>query len=107
MMANQVGCTAIVSWNASGHDWSSYIGAWPLQERMHAGREIIGALGTRFQTRFLSEGPYFFSDLGNVSEAAEQVAIDAGHIQATGNPVRRAQTALAESLATGDRRPTC
>ncbi|MBA3280104.1 MAG: CGNR zinc finger domain-containing protein [Geodermatophilaceae bacterium] len=71
-------------WNASGHDWSSYIAAWSVHERMHAGHEITRALRSRFQTRFLGEGPYFFSDLDNVSETDEQDAIDTGQIQATG-----------------------
>lgn len=39
-------------------------------------------LDARFDRQLLAYGPYFFSDLADISEAAEQAAIDAGEIQA-------------------------
>jgi len=44
----------------------------------------LRALAARFDTRLLARGPYFFADLGGVTAADEQAAIDAGHIRANG-----------------------
>ena len=41
-------------------------------------------LDARFDRHFCVEGPYFFPDLADTSEAEEQAAIDAGVIQASG-----------------------
>jgi hypothetical protein len=38
----------------------------------------------RGSTAGSAEGPYFFADLADTSEAEEQTAIDAGQIQAIG-----------------------
>jgi hypothetical protein len=51
---------------------------------LYAGRDIMRGLRTRFDTHAVGEGPYLFSDLGDVTSAEEQAAIDAGAIQATG-----------------------
>ena len=41
-------------------------------------------LDARFSRQLHVEGPYFFADLADTSEAEEQAAIDAGQIQAGG-----------------------
>jgi hypothetical protein len=51
---------------------------------MHTGEDILRSLATHFDTRLLSDGPYFFPDLDGISAADEQAAIDAGRIQANG-----------------------
>jgi hypothetical protein len=51
---------------------------------LHTGREIMRGLDARFDRQFSVDGPYCFADLDGISEAAEQRAIDAGLIQATG-----------------------
>jgi len=51
---------------------------------MHTGRDILRSLATRFETRLLARGPYFFADLHGVRAADEEAAIDAGDIQANG-----------------------
>jgi hypothetical protein len=51
---------------------------------LYAGRDIMRGLQTRFDTHAVGKGPYLFSDLGDVTSAEEQAAIDAGVIQATG-----------------------
>ena len=54
------------------------------KEGLHPGGEIMRGLDARFTRRFHAEGPYFFPDLADTSEAEEQAAIDAGVIQAGG-----------------------
>ena len=44
--------------------------------------DVLRALQSRFETRELSYGAYFFPDLSGTSEAGELAAIDAGQIQA-------------------------
>jgi hypothetical protein len=41
-------------------------------------------LDARFNRQVYTEGPYFFPDLADTSQAEEQAAIDAGLIQAGG-----------------------
>jgi SAM-dependent methyltransferase len=71
-------------WVASGQPWDGYLRAWAEQEGLHPGGEIMRGLDARFTCRFHTEGPYFFPDLADTSEAEEQAAIDAGVIQASG-----------------------
>jgi SAM-dependent methyltransferase len=71
-------------WVASGQPWDGYLRAWAEQEGLHPGGEIMRGLDARFTRRFHAEGPYFFPDLADTSEAEEQAAIDAGLIQAGG-----------------------
>jgi SAM-dependent methyltransferase len=71
-------------WVASGQPWDGYVRAWAEQEGLHPGEEIVRGLDARFDRQFHAEGPYFFADLADTSEAEEQVAIDAGLIQAGG-----------------------
>jgi SAM-dependent methyltransferase len=71
-------------WVASGQPWDGYLRAWAEQEGLHPGGEIMRSLDARFTRRFHAEGPYFFPDLADTSEAEEQAAIDAGVIQASG-----------------------
>ena len=69
-------------WRASGLTWDGYCQSWAAGEGLHAGADIVRELDARFGRQLLRHGPYFFADLAGVSEADEQVAIDAGHIQA-------------------------
>lgn len=71
-------------WRESGQAWDEYRQAWVAAERMHAGGDIIRALGNRFDTRAAGDGPFFFAELDGVTRVDEQAAIDAGLIRATG-----------------------
>jgi len=70
-------------WRASGLPWESYLRSWTAAEGLHAGADIVRELDARFDRQFLGYGPYFFPSLADVSEAAEQAAIDAGELQAS------------------------
>lgn len=71
-------------WRESGQRWDRYFQGWLSDERLYAGLDIMRGLQTRFDTHAVGKGPYLFSDLGDVTSAEEQAAIDAGAIQATG-----------------------
>jgi SAM-dependent methyltransferase len=71
-------------WAASGQPWDGYLRAWAEQEGLHLGEAILRGLDARFDRRLSVEGPYFFADLADTSEAEEQAAIDAGQIRAGG-----------------------
>jgi SAM-dependent methyltransferase len=71
-------------WVASGQPWHGYLSAWATEEGLHPGEEIMRGLDARFDRQLSVEGPYFFADLADTSEAEEQAAIDAGLIQAGG-----------------------
>lgn len=68
-------------WLESGLSWESYCRDWAAEEHLHPAADIVAELGTRFDQQFLGDGPLFFADLADVSEAEEQAAIDAGLIQ--------------------------
>ena len=68
-------------WRASGLPWESYCRDWAADEHLHAAEDIVAELDARFDRQFLGDGPYFFADLADVSEADERAAIDAGVIQ--------------------------
>jgi SAM-dependent methyltransferase len=71
-------------WRESGQGWERYFQGWVSQEQLHSGRDIMRGLQTRLDTQAIGEGPYLFADLGRVTPAEEQAAIEAGVIQATG-----------------------
>jgi SAM-dependent methyltransferase len=71
-------------WAASGQRWNDYCRTWAEQEGLHPGAAILRGLDARFDRQLYAEGPYFFPDLADTSEAQEQAAIDAGLIQADG-----------------------
>ena len=71
-------------WHQSGQPWAEYFAGWQRQEAMHPGRDIVAGLQARFDTRAMSDGPYFFADLDGVTAEQEQAAIDSQQIQATG-----------------------
>jgi SAM-dependent methyltransferase len=71
-------------WEASGQAWDSYFAEWIRDEGLHRADDILSALDARFERRMVARAPYFFPDLDDVSEAAEQDAIDAGRIRAAG-----------------------
>ena len=70
-------------WLGSGLPWAEFHAAWRAAEGLHDGAAVLDALGTRFRRLSCAYGPYFFPDLV-VDAVAEQAAIDAGQIQATG-----------------------
>jgi SAM-dependent methyltransferase len=70
-------------WQAAGGSWDACCRSWAEAERLHAGRDILRELQSRFATEELGYGPYFFADLAGTTEADERAAIDAGQIQAT------------------------
>jgi SAM-dependent methyltransferase len=70
-------------WLASGLQWSSYLRDWAERERLHRGDELVRLLSERLQREFLENGPYFFPDLADTTEADEQAAIDAAVVKAT------------------------
>jgi SAM-dependent methyltransferase len=71
-------------WAASGQPWNDYCSTWASQEGLHPGEDIVRVLDARFHCQLYVEGPYFFPDLADTSEAEEQAAIDAGLIRAGG-----------------------
>jgi SAM-dependent methyltransferase len=71
-------------WAGSGQPWEAYCRAWATAEGLHTGQAILRGLDARFDRRLCGFGPYFFADLGDTPQPAEQAAIDAGQIQATG-----------------------
>lgn len=71
-------------WQESGQSWDQYFQGWVSDERLHAGRDIVHGLQTRFDTKIVGETSYLFADLGDVTGDEEQAAIEAGVIQATG-----------------------
>ena len=71
-------------WVTSGQPWDDYLPGWASEEGLHPGEKIMGGLDARFTRRFHTEGPYFFPDLTDTSEAEEKAAIDDGLIQAGG-----------------------
>jgi SAM-dependent methyltransferase len=70
-------------WTASDRSWDGYYRAWAAEAGLHTGGRILDALDARFDRSYVGEGPYFFCDLADTTEADEQAAIDAGKIQAT------------------------
>jgi SAM-dependent methyltransferase len=70
-------------WLESGLPWGEFHAAWRAAEGLHDGEAVLRALGARFRRLSCAYGPYFFPDL-EVDAAAEQAAIDAGEIQASG-----------------------
>lgn len=71
-------------WLTSGQPWPDYLAAWRAAEGLHAGRDVLAALDMRFTRLSCRYGPYLFADLAGTTEAAEQAAIEAGLIRATG-----------------------
>jgi SAM-dependent methyltransferase len=69
-------------WRESGQPWDAYLGSWEQAEGLHAGKDILDGLDSRFDSRLATYGPYFFPELDGTSEADEQAAIDRGLIQA-------------------------
>jgi SAM-dependent methyltransferase len=72
-------------WAASGRPWENYCRTWAEHEGLHPGEEILRGLDARFDRQLYVEGPYFFADLADTSQAEEQAAIDAGQIRAGGS----------------------
>jgi SAM-dependent methyltransferase len=69
-------------WVTSQDDWQTYVHGWAEQEHLHRGDTLLRLLDQRFARRLLEEGPYFFPDLADTTEAEEQAAIDSGEIRA-------------------------
>ncbi|MGH3189581.1 MAG: class I SAM-dependent methyltransferase [Streptosporangiaceae bacterium] len=67
-------------WTASGLPWDDYFRARLEEHSMHPASVIRRELATRFATVHLSTGPYYFPDLLDADEQAEQAAIDSGDI---------------------------
>jgi SAM-dependent methyltransferase len=68
-------------WLASGHDWSTYLRDWAKREGLHRGDELVRLLDARLDRHLFTDGPYFFPDLADTTEADEQAAIEAGQMQ--------------------------
>ena len=71
-------------WRASGQPWQGYLKTWAAREGLHTGASILAALAQRLVVQRVSYGPYFYSDLAEVSRDTETAAIAAGALQATG-----------------------
>ena len=71
-------------WAASGQPWDDFLRSWATEEGLHPGETIVRGLDARFYRQLYVEGPYFFPDLADTSEADEQAAIDARQIRAGG-----------------------
>jgi SAM-dependent methyltransferase len=70
-------------WVASGQPWSAYVRDWARKEHLHAATTLLGLLDGRFKREHLADGPYFFPDLAQTTEADELAAIETGEIRAT------------------------
>jgi SAM-dependent methyltransferase len=71
-------------WRDSGEAWDAYFTGWARTHGIHRAERILRELDARFERRSCAFAPYFFADLGGVTEAEEQAAIEAGEIRATG-----------------------
>ena len=71
-------------WAASGQPWDGYCRAWADRGGAAPWRGDRKGAGCAVHRRLYAEGPYFFPDLADTSEAEEQAAIDAGQIRAGG-----------------------
>ena len=71
-------------WTDSGLPWQEYLRSWAAQEGLHTGERIVAGLDARFHRRLCTVGPYFFADLADTTETAEQAAIDNDDIRANG-----------------------
>jgi SAM-dependent methyltransferase len=71
-------------WSASGQSWDAYLRDWATDADLHPAEMILRGLDARFTRRHTRDAPYLFADLADISEAEEQVAIDAGQIQPVG-----------------------
>jgi SAM-dependent methyltransferase len=71
-------------WLASGEAWPAYFGGWARQHGLQRSDQVLAGLDARFERTSCEYAPYFFADLADASEQAEQSAIDAGEIRATG-----------------------
>jgi SAM-dependent methyltransferase len=69
-------------WRASALEWPTYFDGWLEREGLHSGERLVRLLEERLERRLLAEGPYYFADLADVTEAEEQAAIDTGQVQA-------------------------
>jgi len=70
-------------WLASGHEWPSYLRDWAQRDRLHRGEVMLRLLDERLERQLLTQGPYFFPDLVDTTEADEQTAIDTAQSQST------------------------
>ena len=71
-------------WRASGEAWEKYFIDWATGHGLVRADRILAEFDDHFEPALCSYGPYFFADLGGVSEREEQAAIDGGEIRATG-----------------------
>jgi SAM-dependent methyltransferase len=69
-------------WLQSAQPWEAYLSAWGQAEGLHTWQHIQSALEARFDSQPAADGPYFFAELADVTEADEQAAIDGGLVQA-------------------------
>jgi SAM-dependent methyltransferase len=70
-------------WIGSGRPWGVAMREWAEGEHLHPVDALVRLLDERFRREHLAEGPYFFTELAEVSEADELEAIQAGQIRAT------------------------
>jgi SAM-dependent methyltransferase len=71
-------------WLASGGAWDAYFEDWAREHGLNRSDRVLAGLDARFERTSCEYAPYFFADLADSSEGAEQAAIDAGEIRATG-----------------------
>jgi SAM-dependent methyltransferase len=69
-------------WRASGQKWEHYLRRWAAEHGLHSARRLVRDLDLRFERVHCGRGPYFFTELNDISEADELDAINAGQIQA-------------------------
>jgi SAM-dependent methyltransferase len=71
-------------WRASGEAWEAYFTGWAQGHGLIRADRILAEFDAHFEPALCTYGPYFFADLGGVSEQQEDAAIDRGEIRATG-----------------------
>lgn len=70
-------------WAGSDRPWGVSMREWAEGEHLHPVDALLRLLESRFRREQLAEGPYFFTELAEASEADELEAIRAGEIRAT------------------------
>jgi SAM-dependent methyltransferase len=70
-------------WCAAGQPWNAYLRDWAHEEHIHPAETLVRLLDERFERSHFANGPYFFPDLAETTEADELRAIRAGLIRAT------------------------
>lgn len=94
-------------WQDSGLSWDTYFTDWAAGEGLHSSDAIRGELDKRFHCLLSTDGPYYFPELDDTTEAEEQAAVDAGVIRASATRYAgQLRSPAASASAAGGVQPT-